>query len=80
MFDQDTLRPVIIAMSLYLITSVTVPRFATKPTNIEFIDDIVAFLGPFVEAGAKTLSLKACGPDPETELEVIAEVAARLRR
>ena len=39
-------------------------------------DDIVAFL----EAGAKTLSLKACGPDPETELEVIAEVAARLRR
>ena len=44
MFDQDTLRPVIIAMSLYLITSVTVPRFATKPTNIEFIDDIVAFL------------------------------------
>lgn len=44
MFDQDTLRPVIIAMSLYLITSVTVPRFATKPTNIEIIDDIVAFL------------------------------------
>jgi len=44
MFDQDTLRPVIIAMSLYIITSVTVPRFATKPTNIEIIDDIVAFL------------------------------------
>ena len=36
-------------------------------------DDIVAFLEPFVEAGAKTLSLKACGPDPETELEVIAK-------
>jgi len=31
-------------MSLYIITSVTVPRFATKPTNIEIIDDIVAFL------------------------------------
>ena len=44
MFDQDTLRPVIIAMSLYIITSVTVPRFVTKPTNIEIIDDIVAFL------------------------------------
>jgi uncharacterized membrane protein len=44
MFDQDTLRPVIIAMSLYIITSVTIPRFATKPTNIEIIDDIVAFL------------------------------------
>jgi uncharacterized membrane protein len=44
MFDQDTLRPVIIAMSLYIIVSVLVPRFATKPTNIETIDDIVAFL------------------------------------
>ena len=44
MFDQDTLRPVIIAMSLYIITSVTVPRFVTKPTNIEIIDDIVSFL------------------------------------
>jgi uncharacterized membrane protein len=44
MFDQGTLRPVIIAMSLYIITSVTIPRFATKPTNIEIIDDIVAFL------------------------------------
>lgn len=31
-------------MSLYLITSVVVPRFATTPTNIEVIDDIVAFL------------------------------------
>ena len=40
-------------------------------------DDIVAFLEPFVEAGAKTLSLKACGSDPETELEVIAEAARR---
>lgn len=44
MFDQDTLRPVIIAMSLYIIVSVTIPRFVTKPTNIETIDDIVAFL------------------------------------
>ena len=44
MLDQDTLRPVIIAMSLYLITSVLVPRFATTPTNIEVVDDIVAFL------------------------------------
>ena len=53
----------------------------TIPTDRPGIaDDIVAFLEPFVEAGAKTLSLKACGPDPETELEVIAEVTARLRR
>ena len=43
MLDQGTLRPVIIAMSLYKIVSVLVPRYA-KPTNIEAIDDIVAFL------------------------------------
>ncbi len=44
MLDQETLRPVIIAMSLYIATSVLVPRFATRPTNLEPVDDIVAFL------------------------------------
>ena len=43
MLDQGTLRPVIIAMSLYIIVSVLIPRYA-KPTNIGAIDDIVAFL------------------------------------
>jgi len=43
MLDQGTLRPVIIAMSLYIIVSVLIPRYA-KPTNIEAIDDIVGFL------------------------------------
>ena len=43
MLDQGTLRPVIIAMPLYIIVSVLIPRYA-KPTNIEAIDDIVAFL------------------------------------
>lgn len=43
MLDQGTLRPVIIAMSLYIIVSVLIPRYA-KPTNIESIDDIVGFL------------------------------------
>ena len=43
MLDQGTLIPVIIAMSLYIIVSVLIPRYA-KPTNIEAIDDIVAFL------------------------------------
>ena len=43
MLDQGTLRPVIIAMSLYIIVSVLIPRYA-KPTTIEAIDDIVAFL------------------------------------
>ena len=44
MFDQDTLRPVIIAMTIYITFSVIVPHLAKKPTNIEFIDDIIAFL------------------------------------
>ena len=41
---QETLRPVIIAMSLYIIIATLVPRFVTKPTGIEFIDDIVMSL------------------------------------
>ena len=44
MLDQETLRPVIIAMALYIVTSVLVPRFATRPTNFEPVDDIVVFL------------------------------------
>lgn len=42
--DQETLRPVIIAMSLYIIIATLVPRFVTKPTGVEFIDDIVMSL------------------------------------
>ena len=42
--DQETLRPVIIAMFLYIIIATLVPRFVTKPTGIEFIDDIVMSL------------------------------------
>jgi hypothetical protein len=44
MLDQDTLRPVIIAMSLYIIIATLVPRFVTTPSGIEFIDDIVMTL------------------------------------
>lgn len=44
MFDQESLRPVIIAMSLYLIISSLVPRVVTKPTGISFIDDLVMYL------------------------------------
>ena len=42
--DQETLRPVIIAMSLYIIIATLVPRFVTEPTGVEFIDDIVMSL------------------------------------
>ena len=35
---------------------------------------IAEFLAPFVEAGATTLSLTPCGPDPLAEMEAVAEV------
>jgi hypothetical protein len=41
MLDQDTLRPVIIAMALYITISVLVPRIVKKPTGIQAIDDLV---------------------------------------
>ncbi len=44
MFDQESLRPVIIAMSLYLIISSLIPRIVTKPTGVGFIDDLVMYL------------------------------------
>ena len=44
MLDQETLRPVIIAMTLYLAISKIVPELIKKPTNIKFIDDIIAML------------------------------------
>ena len=44
MLDQETLRPVILAMAFYIAVSVLVPKLAKKPSGIKFIDDIVAFL------------------------------------
>jgi cobalamin biosynthesis protein CobT len=44
MLDQETLRPVIVAMSLYLVISKIAPEVFKKPTNVKFIDDIVAML------------------------------------
>jgi hypothetical protein len=44
MLDQETLRPVIIAMALYLALSQLIPELYKKPTNIKIIDDIVAML------------------------------------
>jgi hypothetical protein len=40
MLDQESLRPVIIAMALYITISTLVPRLATKPTGIQIIDDL----------------------------------------
>ena len=43
-------------------------------------DDIAEFLEPYVAAGAAVFNLTPVGPDRETEIATIAEVAARLRR
>ncbi|MEM8707073.1 MAG: LLM class flavin-dependent oxidoreductase [Actinomycetota bacterium] len=50
-----------------------------KYTPVGTADDIVEFLAPYVAAGATTLNLTPCGPDRDTELAVMAEVADRLR-
>ena len=39
--DQETLRPVIIAMALYITIIVLVPRILTKPTGFQPLDDLV---------------------------------------
>ena len=42
-------------------------------------DDIAQFLLPYVEAGASTFNLTPCGPDPATEIAVVADVKRLLR-
>ena len=42
--DQDNLRPVIIAMALYLTIAVLIPRIIQKPTVIKILDDMVMAL------------------------------------
>jgi len=44
MFDSETLRPVIIAMALYLAFSIIVPKILKKPTGVKLVDDEVMFL------------------------------------
>lgn len=41
MLDQENLRPVIIAMVVYLTISILIPRIIKKPTGIQAIDDLV---------------------------------------
>ena len=40
MFDTETLRPVIIAMTLYVVLGHFLPQFFKKPTGIKLIDDM----------------------------------------
>jgi hypothetical protein len=41
MLDQESLRPVIIAMALYITISILLPRVIKKPTGIQVVDDLV---------------------------------------
>ena len=41
MLDQESLRPVIIAMALYITISILIHRIIKKPTGIQIIDDLV---------------------------------------
>jgi hypothetical protein len=40
MLDQDTLRPVIVSMALYISIATLVPILFKKPTSVKFVDDI----------------------------------------
>jgi hypothetical protein len=44
MFDSDTLRPVIIAMVIYLVLANFGPNLITKPTGVKLVDDFVMYL------------------------------------
>lgn len=44
MLDQESLRPVIIAMALYITILTIVPRIAKKPSGIQVIDDLVMMI------------------------------------
>ena len=44
MLDQETLRPVIIAMALYITLATLVPQIIKKPTGIQVVDDLVMTL------------------------------------
>ena len=41
MLDQESLRPVIIAMARYITISTLIPRIVKKPSGIQVIDDLV---------------------------------------
>ena len=54
MLDSDTLRPVMIAMCLYLILAYLLPKALEKPTGVKIIDDLVTMLKnnkPFLASG-----------------------------
>lgn len=43
MFDSESLRPVIIAMTLYVLMAHFIPQLAKQPTGVNAVDDTVMF-------------------------------------
>ena len=41
MLDQESIRPVIIAMALYIAVNMLLPRIITKPTGVQPVDELV---------------------------------------
>ena len=46
MLDQETLKPVIISMIVYLVVAKMIPDIIKKPTGITFIDEVTCFSLP----------------------------------
>lgn len=44
MFDSESLRPVIIAMAIYIVLSHVVPKLIKTPTGIGPLDDVIMLL------------------------------------
>jgi hypothetical protein len=42
--DQENLRPVIIAMALYIAIVSIIPKVAKKSTGIQLIDDLIMYI------------------------------------
>jgi len=43
MMNVQDLRPVVIAMTIYIVLSHLIPKVLTKPTQVKVIDDIVVY-------------------------------------
>ena len=41
--NMNDLRPVVIAMVLYIVLSHLIPKVLTKPTKIQIVDDVVEY-------------------------------------
>ena len=60
MFDTDTLRPVILAMTIYIVMAQFLPQIMKKPTGIKMIDEAMMLLVSqkgFMASGAVLIGL-----------------------